>query len=77
LNLKPSQDPKDILKSYPDADKLPAWALNQVAAAAEKGLIANQLNTSLLDPDKPATRAEAAVMMYQALVNLGKVEKIN
>jgi hypothetical protein len=76
LNLKPTKEPKQILKNYQDSEKLPAWAVNQVAAAAEKGLIVNQSNPNLLDPEKPATRAETAVMIYQALSNLGKVEKM-
>jgi hypothetical protein len=76
LNLKPTGEPKQILQNYQDSEKLPAWARNQVAAAAEKGLIVNPSNPNLLDPDKPATRAETAVMIYQALSNLGKMEKI-
>jgi S-layer homology domain len=75
LNLKPTREPKQILNNYQDADRLPAWAANQVAAAAEKGLIVNQSNPNLLDPEKPATRAETAVMIYQALSNLGQIEK--
>jgi cytoskeletal protein RodZ len=76
LNLKPTREPKEILQNYQDSQKLPAWATNQVAAAAEKGLIVNPSNPNLLDPDKPATRAETAVMIYQALSNLGKIEKM-
>jgi hypothetical protein len=76
LGLKPTKDPKQILSNYQDADRLPAWAVNQVAAAAEKGLIVNQANPNLLDPEKPATRAETAVTIYQALSNLGKIEKM-
>ncbi|MGL5874451.1 MAG: S-layer homology domain-containing protein [Xenococcaceae cyanobacterium] len=76
LNLKPTKDPKQTLDRYDDTAKIPKWALNSVAAATEKGLVVNYPNTKLLNPDRPATRAEAAAMMYQALSNLGKVEKL-
>jgi hypothetical protein len=76
LNLKPTKDPKQTLSSFPDAAKIPTWAIDRVAAATEKGLVVNYPNPQLLNPDRPATRAEVAAIMYQALTNLGKVEKI-
>jgi hypothetical protein len=76
LNLKPTKDPQQTLKVYEDASEIPAWAVKQVAAATEKGLIVNYPNPKSLNPNQPATRGEAAAMMYQALVNLGKVEPV-
>jgi hypothetical protein len=76
LNLQPTKDPKETLKVFDDASKIPDWAVKQVAAATEKGLVVNHPNIKSLDPDRPATRAEAAAMIHQALLNLGKVKPV-
>ncbi|AFY76944.1 putative S-layer protein [Pleurocapsa sp. PCC 7327] len=76
LNLKPTKDPQQTLKVYEDASEIPTWAVGQVAAATEKGIVVNYPNTKFLNPNQPATRGEAAAMMHQALVNLGKVEPV-
>ncbi|OKH18369.1 hypothetical protein NIES593_22245 [Hydrococcus rivularis NIES-593] len=76
LNLKPTKDPQQTLKVYEDASEIPAWAVGQVAAATEKGIVVNYPNTKFLNPNQPATRGEAAAMIHQALVNLGKVEPV-
>jgi S-layer homology domain len=76
LNLKPTQDPQQTLKVYQDASEIPAWAVEKVAAATEKRLVVSYPNTKRLNPNQPATRAEAAAMLYQGLVNLGNVEPV-
>jgi hypothetical protein len=74
LDLKPSGNPEEIVKVYQDADQIPAWAVEKVAAATEAGLVASYPNTATLNPNEPATRAEVSAMVYQALVQAGKAD---
>lgn len=73
LNLKPSAKASKILQSYTDRKKVPKWAVDQVAAATEAGIVVNHPNPKLLQPNQIATRAEVAAMLYQAMAKEGKV----
>ncbi|BAU64815.1 S-layer domain-containing protein [Stanieria sp. NIES-3757] len=79
LNLQPSQEPTTILQSFSDANELPNWAVNQVAAAIEAGLLVNPptYQRQSLYPNQTATRAEVAAMIHQALVKSGKLPAIS
>jgi hypothetical protein len=79
LGLEPSGDPVTILQEFSDRDRIPDWAISQVAAATEAGLTVNRPEFDLqsLNPEEPATRAEVAAMIYQALLQQGKVESID
>jgi uncharacterized lipoprotein YddW (UPF0748 family) len=72
--------PPDLLSKLPeiyqDADKIPGYARNQVAIATQTELVVSYPNTKLLNPTLPATRAEVAVTVYQALVYLGRADQI-
>ncbi|MBD2628504.1 glycoside hydrolase family 10 protein [Trichormus variabilis] len=61
---------------YQDAAVISSYAINQIAIATRVGWVANYPNIKILNPQMAATRAEVAVMVYQALVYLGKAEKI-
>ena len=78
LGLKPSQNPEQILQKFGDGTDLPDWAKEQVAAAAEAGLIVNRPGVAddSLSPNASATRAEVAAMIHQALVKAGKLEPL-
>lgn len=78
LDLQPVQNVEETLKRYDDADRLPEWAKNQIAAATEAGLVVNRpdFNLSSLKPNQPATRAEVTAMIHQALVQSGRLEEI-
>ena len=78
LGLQPSTDPAQILQQFDDGLDLPDWAKRQVAAASEAGLIVNRpgFADEALNPNEPATRAEVAAMIHQALVKTGKLEPI-
>jgi hypothetical protein len=78
LGLKPSQDIDQILGQFNDAEGIPDWAKEQVAAAAEAGLIVNppEVSNNTIEPTKEATRAEVAAMIHQALVKLNTLEPI-
>ncbi|MGB3511957.1 MAG: S-layer homology domain-containing protein [Microcoleaceae cyanobacterium] len=77
LNLKAPSNPDEVLSVYQDKDKIPDWAKKQIAAATVAGLVVNHPDVSILNPDKPATRAEVAAMFYQALVELKKVDRVS
>ncbi|WP_072338138.1 MULTISPECIES: NEAT domain-containing protein [unclassified Paenibacillus] len=53
--------------SFADTDSIPAWALREVAAAHERGII-NGRDNNLFAPNESATRAEAVTLML-ALFN--------
>ena len=76
LDLKPAANPQETLKIYKDADQIPEWAVEKVAAATEAGLVVSHPNTDTLNPNEPTSRAEAAAMIYQALVEADKAKPI-
>ncbi|HLO85524.1 MAG TPA: family 10 glycosylhydrolase [Nostocaceae cyanobacterium] len=67
---------KQLPQIYQDAVNIPNYATNQVAIATRLGWVASYPNIKLLNPKIAATRADVAVIVYQALVYLGKAEKI-
>ena len=74
LNLKPSVPSAQTLAFYQDAKQVPNWAIDQVAAATEAGLVVNYPKPEILNPNAKATRADVAAMVYQALVKSGQAE---
>jgi len=68
LNLKPPSEPAKTLQQYADSDKVPDYAIANVAAAVKAGLVTGYPQGKLLNPNKPATRAELAAMLHQARV---------
>jgi len=76
LNLKTPASPDKVLSVYKDADQIPEWAREKVAAATANNLVVNHPNRELLNPNKQATRAEVATMVHQALVKMNKLEPI-
>ncbi|MDZ8186190.1 MAG: family 10 glycosylhydrolase [Nostoc sp. ChiSLP02] len=61
---------------YQDAVQIPNYAKNQIAIATSAGLVVNYPNLKLLNPNLAATRADVAVIIYQALVYLDLADKI-
>jgi hypothetical protein len=76
LNLRPKSDPVQVLSKYQDAQEVPKWATSKVATAVESGLVVDYPDGNKLTPDRGATRADAAALIYQALVSEGKATKI-
>ena len=74
--LKQPADEAGILKIYKDTDQIPKWATEQVAAASQAGIVVNHPDIKTLEPTRPATRSEVAAIVYQALVQSGKVQPI-
>ncbi|MEG4532336.1 S-layer homology domain-containing protein [Microcoleus sp. D2_18a_D3] len=73
LNLKRSAKTSKTLQIYTDRKKVPKWAVDKVAAATEAGIVVNHPKRALLQPNRTATRAEVAAMIYQAMAKKGQV----
>ena len=73
LNLKRSAKASKTLQLYTDRTKVPKWAVDKVAAATEAGIVVNHPKRTLLQPNRTATRAEVAAMIYQAMAKKGQV----
>ncbi|MBD2292571.1 family 10 glycosylhydrolase [Anabaena sphaerica FACHB-251] len=75
-----SQVQPDLLSKLPeiyqDAAAIPNYGINQVAIATRVDWVTSYPNIKLLNPKMAATRADVSVMVYQALVYLGRAEKI-
>ena len=73
LSLKRSARASKTLQLYTDRTKVPKWAVDKVAAATEAGIVVNHPKRTLLQPNRTATRAEVAAMIYQAMAKKGQV----
>ncbi|WP_250122489.1 fasciclin domain-containing protein [Chroococcidiopsis sp. CCMEE 29] len=77
LGLTPTGTVANVLDTYyTDAGIIPDYALDDVAAATEANVVVNYPNVRVLNPLTPLTRAEAAALLYQALVRLGQVQPL-
>ncbi|MEM9090164.1 MAG: S-layer homology domain-containing protein [Cyanobacteria bacterium P01_F01_bin.53] len=65
------------LSRYTDANAIPKWANEKIAAATVGGLVVNYPSVDKLNPEAPTTRAELSAMIYQALVTEGIVEPVD
>lgn len=66
----------DVTQVYQDASRVPKWAIASLASATEAGLVVNYPTVTTLNPSQPLTRADAAALIYQALVKQGKAPAI-
>ncbi len=77
LDLSANGTPADILRTYyQDAGWIPAYAINPLAAATEANIVVNYPEIRTLNPLQNLTRAEAAALLYQALVRQGRIEPL-
>ena len=79
LNLNPKQvkTPQAYLLSmYRDAVQIPEYAIPAIAAITKQGLVSNYPDPRFLAPTTAITRAELAVLLYQALAHQQKLPKI-
>lgn len=67
LNLQVKSPSNQVLSRYQDAEQIPQYARDKIAAATEAGLVLNDTNSNVLTPGKATTRAEVAALVYQAL----------
>jgi hypothetical protein len=77
ISTKPSQ-PASVLVSqyYDDADRIPQYAVDDVANATKAGIVVNHPAPRLLNPNQPATRGEIAAFIHQALVGQGRLDPL-
>ncbi len=73
----PTPTTEQVLQSYQDAGEIPNYAREKVAAATNAGIVANYPDRNLLAPNRNATRAEVAAMVYQAMVQQGKLKPVS
>jgi uncharacterized surface protein with fasciclin (FAS1) repeats len=77
LSLSASGSASDILNTYySDASAIPNYAVNNVAAATQANIVVNYPDVKQLNPQVPLTRAEAAALLYQALVRQGQAQPL-
>ncbi|MGJ3245728.1 MAG: S-layer homology domain-containing protein [Elainellaceae cyanobacterium] len=76
LGLETDTPPDEILQTFTDADQIPEYAREAIAAATEAGLVVNHPNVNQLNPTQSATRADVAAMIYQALVVTDQAEPL-
>lgn len=76
LTLKSSRSATMMLAPYTDRGQVPSWAAPALVAAAEAGLVVNYPDPNQLAPHRPASRAEVAVMLHQALVYTGTLSDV-
>jgi hypothetical protein len=73
LQVQPQAPTSQTLGKFEDANTLPNWAQDKIAAAVEAGLMTGFPSPQKLTPNRVATRADAAAIIYQALVREGRV----
>ncbi|MDZ8029290.1 MAG: fasciclin domain-containing protein [Nostoc sp. DedQUE11] len=71
-----ASDTSTLNTSYSDASAIPNYAVSSVAAATQANLVVNYPDVKQLNPQQPLTRAEAAALLYQALVRQGRLQPI-
>ncbi|MGB3190832.1 MAG: S-layer homology domain-containing protein [Limnoraphis sp.] len=54
---------------FTDADQIPETAMTAITAATENGLVVNYPDVKRLNPNQPATRAEVATFICQAIAD--------
>ncbi len=74
MKLNPPANTDRVLSKFTDAKEMPKYAREKMAAAVDAGLTIKDRTKNLLKPVKTATRADAAALIYQALVKEGKIQ---
>ena len=74
LELPPPISTEQTLSKYTDAAQMPKYARDRMAAAVDSGLVIKDKTADLLKPAQNATRADAAALIYEALVKQGKIK---
>ena len=77
LGLATANTSSNTLQTYyTDASAIPNYAINNVAAATEANMVVNYPDVAVINPIGILTRAEAAALIYQALVKQGQVQPL-
>jgi hypothetical protein len=73
LKLQPAADADGILSKFADAGEAPTYTKPKMAAAVAADIVVKDEQPDNLKPMQNATRADAAALIYQALVKEGKI----
>jgi S-layer homology domain len=74
LGLPVSTSQDKVLSKFKDAAQMPKYAREKMASAIDAGLVIKDKTTNQLKPVQNATRADAAALVYEALVKEGKIQ---
>ncbi len=74
LGLPVSSSQDQVLSKFKDAAQMPKFAREKMASAIDAGLVIKDKTTNQLKPVQNATRADAAALVYEALVKEGKIQ---
>jgi S-layer homology domain len=74
LGLPVSTSQDKVLSKFKDAAQMPKYAREKMASAIDAGLTIKDKTTNQLKPVQNATRADAAALIYEALVKEGKIQ---
>ncbi|HIK16431.1 MAG TPA: S-layer homology domain-containing protein [Leptolyngbyaceae cyanobacterium M33_DOE_097] len=77
LNISTTDVALDVLSRYSDVTVSSSEARLLLASLTNRGMIVNYPNAEELNLNRVATRAEVAVLVYQALCSMGYVSRIN
>jgi hypothetical protein len=77
LGLPTPAAPAEVLQLFQDRVEVPTYAVGRIAAATQANLVVNYPNRDRLNPTQTMTRADAAALVYQMLVQQGKAAPIN
>lgn len=73
MQLAAANSGTQTLSKFTDVKKVPKYAIEKMSAAVDSGLVIKDKTQNLLKPNKNATRADAAALIYEALVKEGKI----
>ena len=76
FDLPKPADPTPALQALDNRSQIPDWAKPAVAAAAQSNVIVSYPDVKQFQPNQPATRAEVAAMLYQALRTKGNLPPV-
>jgi S-layer homology domain len=74
LKLAAPASADKVLSKFTDADQMPKYAREKMAAIVDAGLTIKDKTTNQLKPIQNATRADAAASIYEVLVKEGKIK---
>jgi S-layer homology domain len=74
MSLTPPAAVDEVLAKFGDANKMPKYARDKMAAAIAAGFVVKDGKATKLQPVKAATRGEAATLIYEALVKDDKIK---